>query len=79
MDEKPGFWNFCKSIFDWLKQQGPALALLIYDWKDAEKKKAEQDAKQAQLELKLKENHDKVDGNNSNATDNVNKIAGPRD
>lgn len=76
-----GFWSLLKTVFNWLKQQGPALGLLIYDYKDAQVKAAEQEKQKAELALKVKENHDKVDSDNAGVsdTDGVNKIAGPRE
>lgn len=73
--------DFLKNIFNWLKEQGPALAILIYDWKDAEQKKEEQSRKQAELELKLEKNHAEIDEDNAGVsdTDGVGRIAGPRD
>lgn len=71
---------FLTSIFYWLKDQGPAFALLIYDWQNAEKEKAIVAEKEAQFELKIEKNHEKVDQDNSGVSDvdGVNKIAGPK-
>lgn len=73
-------WQTIQDFFDWIKAQGPAIAILIFDWKDAEKKRSEALQKQAELELKLKENHEKIDQDNAstNDSDGVSKIAGPK-
>lgn len=67
------------NIWNWLKDQGPALGLLILDFENAKKQKAEQALAQAQLDLKLEKNHEQVDSENIGVSDvdGVNKIAGP--
>jgi hypothetical protein len=74
------FWDFVTTVFDWLKQQGPALAMLVYNWKDAKEKRAVQKQKRAEYELEIQKNHAKVDADNANVSDvdGVNKIAGPK-
>ncbi len=73
-------WDFLTSIFDWVKQQGPALAMLVYNWKDAKQKRAEKDKRKAEYDLEIERNHAKVDSDNAGVSDadGVNEIAGPR-
>ncbi len=72
-------YDLLKSIFDWFKEQGPAIAILIYDWQNAEKQKAVQAEKEAEFELQIEKNHEKVDADNSGVSDadGVRKITGP--
>lgn len=70
--------DFLKTVFNWFKEQGPALAILIYDWQNAEKQKALGEQKDAELELKIEKNHEQIDNDPISDVDALNKITGPR-
>ncbi len=73
--------EFFKVLFNWLKEQGPAIGILIFNWKEAQRQAAEAKQKQAELELKIEKNHEQVDKDNVGVSDSagVDKIAGPRE
>lgn len=70
--------DFLTQVFNWLKEQGPAIAILIYDWQNAEKEKAIQAQKEAEFELQIEKNHEKVDADNVGVSDSdgLKKITG---
>lgn len=73
-----------KTFLDWLERVLPSLITIFglgYKVGSNGKEKIEQELNKAQLDLKIKENHEKVDRDNANVSplDGVNKIAGPRD
>jgi len=69
-----------EQLVELLKQYGPAILTLIVGYYSGKASKAENKTRIAELELKLKENHDKIDKDNSSISDidGVNKIAGPK-
>lgn len=66
-------------MIELLKQYGPALLTLILAYYRDQVMQAKNDVRIKALELKLKENHEKVDRDNANVSDadGVAKIAGP--
>jgi len=67
-----------EQILELIKQYGPAILTFMLGYYRGQVGKAENKARIATLELKLKENHDKIikDNVGVNDVDGVNKIAG---
>lgn len=72
--------DFLKTIFNWIKEQGPAFAILIYEWQNAKVQKAIKAQKEAEFDLTIEKNHEKVDSDNVGISDidGVKKISGPK-
>lgn len=73
-----------KIFLEWLERVLPGLLAAFgvgYKLGKSGKEDVEADLNTAKLELKLKENHEKVDRDNAGVTpvDGVNKIAGPKE
>lgn len=66
-------------FIDLLEQYGPALLTLLIGYLGGNNTKIKNELRLAELKLKLKENHEKIDKDNDgvSAVDGVNKIAGP--